>query len=116
MLGDYIVEVGISGIWVYKKYHSGYVELYGRIIGTPRNGVFVNIEFPEFMLYEYNWAPRIIPGSSYTSTMGLPQVTSQTLNYKGHYAAHYYVRNAKGELHDVATQFDVFAIGRWKPL
>lgn len=115
MLGDYIVDIGISGRWLYKKYNSGYVEVYGNVAGTPHNGVFLSIEFPAFMLYEYKWTPRIIPGSSYTTALGMARITSQSHNYNGHYAAHYYVRNEKGEIKDVLTSFDVFAIGRWKP-
>lgn len=115
MLGDYIVDIGISGRWLYKKYNSGYVEVYGNVAGTPYNGVFLSIEFPAFMLYEYKWTPRIIPGSSYTTALGMARITSQSHNYNGHYAAHYYVRNEKGEIKDVLTSFDVFAIGRWKP-
>lgn len=42
---DYIIEEGVSGIWYYKKWHSGFAEIYGRdkqtvTISAPAGSVY----------------------------------------------------------------------------
>ena len=46
---DYIVEEGTSGIWTYRKWNSGKVELWGHTTGSVPSGwssVGVVVQFP----------------------------------------------------------------------
>lgn len=53
---DYIVEEGTSGIWTYRKWNSGKVELWGHTTGSVPSGwssVGVVVQFP-FTLTAYD--------------------------------------------------------------
>ena len=68
LIADYVVEEGTAGIWTYRKWNSGKVELVGRVEGSTKN-VGTNYMYVTFPFYFQNtdYSVQITPSHNGTA-------------------------------------------------
>ena len=112
---DYIVEKGESGAWVYRKWNSGYMELYGTLSQNPtslNNGTNSITATLPVSFVDTNFVVNITPakcglmvsafGDCNSSNDKTHTVNSFVLSYKYNYSTAYTVN------------FNVTVVGKWK--
>jgi hypothetical protein len=112
---DYVTETGTSGAWSYRKWNSGYMEVYGTVSQTPtvlNNGTNSITATMPVSFVDTNYVVSITPakcalqvsafGDCNASSDKTHTVNSFILSYKYNYSTAY------------AVNFNIVAVGKWK--
>lgn len=67
LISDFVVEQGTDGIWTYRKWNNGNVELFGRIEGSSKEigSNYMYVTFP-FYFQNTNYSVQITPSHNGT--------------------------------------------------
>ena len=112
---DFVTEQGVSGAWSYRKWNSGYMEVYGTVSQTPtvlNNGTNSITATMPVSFVDTNYVVSITPakcalqvsafGDCNASSDKTHTVNSFIVSYKYNYSTAY------------AVNFNIVAVGKWK--
>lgn len=89
---DYVSEQGTSGIWTYRKWYSGMIEMWGNYSGNVTNYAsysgyyqyYADVNYPFTLTSVFNWQASVIVQNQMTTTTIVPdQVTTSKIRVYG---------------------------------